>query len=115
MAPSGLLNRFDPVYSRPLSRSRGGFRQLDLPRRLRNDAIMGPGTMVDARSWREELLLRLTHWCAVIGGVIAVGVIVRALAYDFVDIFHPAFSAMLIGYCAIVALRLAPRLPYAAR
>ena len=70
---------------------------------------------MDARSWREELLLTLTHWCAVIGGVIAVGVVVRALAYKFVDIRHPAFSAMLIGYCAIVALRLAPRLPYAAR
>jgi signal transduction histidine kinase/ActR/RegA family two-component response regulator len=76
---------------------------------------MGSGTSVDARSWREELLLTLTHWCAVIGGVIAIGVVIRALAYDFVDIRHAAFSAMLVSYCAIVALRLAPRLPYEAR
>jgi signal transduction histidine kinase/CheY-like chemotaxis protein len=76
---------------------------------------MGSPTNADARSWREELLLTLTHWSAVLGGVIAVGVIIRALAYDFVDISHPAFSAMLIGYGAIVALRLAPRAPYVAR
>ena len=76
---------------------------------------MGSGTSWDARSWRDELLLTLTHWCAVIGGIIAVGVVIRALAYEFVDVRHPAFSAMLIGYCAIVALRLSPRLPYSAR
>jgi signal transduction histidine kinase len=76
---------------------------------------MGSPTSVDVRSWREELLLTLTHWSAIFGGVIAIGVIIRALAYDFVDVTHPAFSAMLIGYCAIVALRLAPRLRYATR
>jgi signal transduction histidine kinase/CheY-like chemotaxis protein len=76
---------------------------------------MGSRTSLDTRSWRGELLLTLTHWCALIGGVIAIGVVIRALAYDFVDIRHPAFSAMLIGYCAIVAIRLAPRLPYVAR
>jgi signal transduction histidine kinase/CheY-like chemotaxis protein len=72
-------------------------------------------TSVNVHSWREDLLLTLTHWCAVFGGVIAIGVIIRALFYNFVDVRHPAFSAMLVGYCAIVALRLAPGLPYAAR
>ena len=73
---------------------------------------MGSRTSLDAHAWREELLFTLTHWCAVFGGVIAVGVVIRALAYDFVDIRRPAFSAMLSGYFAIVALRLAPRVPY---
>jgi signal transduction histidine kinase/CheY-like chemotaxis protein len=76
---------------------------------------MGWPTSVDVHSWREELLLTLTHWSAVFGGVIAIDVIIRAIAYNFVDLRHPAFAAMLIGYCTIVALRLAPRLPYAVR
>jgi|RhiMethySRZTD1v2_1073278.scaffolds.fasta_scaffold00111_45 signal transduction histidine kinase/ActR/RegA family two-component response regulator len=76
---------------------------------------MDSRTSAHARSWREELLLTLTHWSAVFGGVIAIGVIIRARTNDFIDIHHPAFTAMLIGYFAIVALRLTPRLPFAAR
>jgi len=63
-------------------------------------------------SWREQLMLTLTHWGAIFGGVIAIGVTIRALAFDFVDVSHPAFAAMFVGYGAIVALRLLPGLPY---
>jgi signal transduction histidine kinase/ActR/RegA family two-component response regulator len=66
-------------------------------------------------SWREQLLLTLTHWSALFGGVIAIGVTIRALAFDFVDVRHPAFAAMFAGYGAIVALRLLPGLPYRVR
>ena len=65
--------------------------------------------------WREQLLLTLTHWGALFGGVIAIGVTIRALAFDFVDVSHPAFAAMFVGYGAIVALRLLPGLPYRVR
>ena len=66
-------------------------------------------------SWREQLLLTLAHWGALFGGVIAIGVTIRALAFDFVDVSHPAFAAMFVGYGAIVALRLLPGLPYRVR
>ena len=66
-------------------------------------------------SWREQLLLTLTHWSAIFGGVIAIGVTIRAFAFDFVDVSHPAFAAMFVGYGAIVALRLLPGLPYHVR
>ena len=66
-------------------------------------------------SWREQLMLTLTHWGAIFGGVIAIGVTIRALAFDFVDVSHPAFAAMFVGYGAIVALRLLPGLPYHVR
>ena len=65
--------------------------------------------------WREQLLLTLAHWGALFGGVIAIGVTIRALAFDFVDVSHPAFAAMFVGYGAIVALRLLPGLPYLVR
>jgi signal transduction histidine kinase/ActR/RegA family two-component response regulator len=66
-------------------------------------------------SWRDQLLLTLTHWGAIFGGVIAIGVTIRALAFDFVDVSHPAFAAMFVGYGAILALRLRPGLPYHVR
>jgi signal transduction histidine kinase/ActR/RegA family two-component response regulator len=69
----------------------------------------------DARAWREHLLRTLTHWSALFGGVIAIGVVVRTLAIDFVDVRHPAFAAMFAGYGAIVVLRMFPRLPYRVR
>jgi signal transduction histidine kinase/CheY-like chemotaxis protein len=69
----------------------------------------------EARAWREQLLNILTHWSAVFGGVIAAGVTVRALAFDFVDVRHPAFLAMLVSYGAILALRLLPTLRYRVR
>jgi signal transduction histidine kinase len=69
----------------------------------------------DALGWREQLLLSLTHWSAVLGGVIAMVVGIRSLAFDVVDVRHPAFAAMLAGYGAIVGLRLWPSLPYRVR
>jgi len=71
--------------------------------------------MHDALGWREQLLLSLTHWSAVLGGVIALVVAFRSLASDVVDVGHPAFAAMLAGYGAIVGLRLWPGLPYRVR
>ena len=68
-----------------------------------------------APAWREQLLLTLTHWSALLGGVIAVGVVIRALFFDFADVRHPAFVMMFVGYGAIVALRLVPRLSYLVR
>ena len=68
-----------------------------------------------APAWREQLLLTLTHWSALLGGVIAVGVVIRALFFDFADVRHPAFVMMFVGYGAIVALRLLPRLSYLVR
>src|SRR5688572_19937774 len=69
----------------------------------------------DARALREQLLTTLTHWSAVFGGVIAIGIAVRAHTSGFVDVRDPAFVAMLAGYGAIVALRMLPRLPYRVR
>jgi signal transduction histidine kinase/ActR/RegA family two-component response regulator len=69
----------------------------------------------ETSQWREQLLLTLAHWGALFGGVIAIGVTFRALAFDFVDVSHPAFATMLVGYGAIVALRLLPGLPYRVR
>ena len=69
----------------------------------------------ETSQWREQLLLTLAHWGALFGGVIAIGVTIRALAFDFVDVSHPAFAAMFVGYGAIVALRLLPGLPYLVR
>ena len=76
---------------------------------------MDDGTGPDTRSWREHLLLSLTHWSVVFGGVIALGVTVRAFASDFVDVRHPAFAIMFGAYGVIVALRFLPGLPYGTR
>ena len=77
--------------------------------------VMSERSPEDVVAWRDELLLTLTHWSAVLGGVIAVVVAIRSLAFDVVDVGHPAFAAMLAGYGAIVGLRLWPTLPYRAR
>jgi signal transduction histidine kinase len=77
--------------------------------------FMDERSRADAPAWREQLLFRLTHWSALFGGVIAVGVIVRALFFDFADIRDPSFVTMFVGYGAIVAMRLLPRLPYRVR
>jgi signal transduction histidine kinase/CheY-like chemotaxis protein len=76
---------------------------------------MGSQLRPDTRAWREPLLLALTRWSAIFGGVIAIGVTVRALAFDFVDVRHPAFVTMLAGYGAIVVAQLQPRLRYGVR
>jgi len=76
---------------------------------------MDARTSPDARSWREHLLLSLTHWSAVFGGVIALGVTVRAFVSDFVDVRHPAFATMFVAYGVVVALRFLPGLPYRTR
>ena len=76
---------------------------------------MGARTGTDPQTWRQELLHTLTHWSALFGGVIAIGVIIRALGFDVADVRHPAFAAMFVGYGAIVVLRLLPRLPYHVR
>ena len=76
---------------------------------------MAERTRPDAPTWREELILTLTHWSALLGGIIAVAVIIRVVFFDFADVNHPAFVAMFIGYGAIVALRLLPRLSYPVR
>jgi signal transduction histidine kinase/ActR/RegA family two-component response regulator len=76
---------------------------------------MDDRTGPDTRSWREHLLLSLTHWSVVFGGVIALGVTVRAFASDFVDVRHPAFAIMFGAYGVIVALRFLPGLPYRTR
>jgi len=78
-------------------------------------AVMAERSTDDAVAWRDQLLLTLTHWSAVLGGVIALVVAVRSLAFDVVDVGHPAFAAMLAGYGAIVGLRLWPSLPYQVR
>ena len=69
----------------------------------------------DALGWREQLLLTLTHWSAVLGGVIAIVVAIRSLAFDVAGVGHPAFAAVLTSYGAIVGLRLWPSLPYRVR
>jgi signal transduction histidine kinase len=76
---------------------------------------MDEHSRADAPAWREQLLFTLTHWSALFGGVIAVGVIVRALFFDFADVRDPSFVTMFLGYGAIVAMRLLPRLPYRVR
>jgi signal transduction histidine kinase len=63
-------------------------------------------------AWRKDLLLTLIRWSTIFGGVIAIGVTIRALFFDFADVRHPAFIAMLAGYSAIAALRFLPRLSY---
>jgi signal transduction histidine kinase/ActR/RegA family two-component response regulator len=68
-----------------------------------------------AQSWREQLLHTLTHWGALFGAVIAVGVTIRAFGSNFIDVRHPAFAAMFAGYGAIVVLRLVPAIPYRAK
>ena len=77
--------------------------------------VMDEGTRPDADAWRERLLLSLTHWAAVFGGVIAIGATIRALASGFVDFSNPAFVVMLVGYGAVVAVRLLSTLPYRVR
>src|SRR5688572_1323322 len=76
---------------------------------------MADRTRPVSRVWREQLLRALTHWSAILGGVIAIGVTIRALAVDFVDVRHPAFVAMMVGYGAIVMLRLLPGLSFGVR
>jgi signal transduction histidine kinase len=63
-------------------------------------------------AWRKDLLLTLIRWSTVFGGVIAIGVTIRALFFGFADVRHPAFIAMLAGYSVIAALRFLPRLSY---
>jgi signal transduction histidine kinase/ActR/RegA family two-component response regulator len=69
----------------------------------------------EGRAWREHLLRTSTHWAAVLGAVIAVGVLIRAFFFHFADVRHPAFIAMFAGYGGIVAMRLLPQLPYNVR
>jgi signal transduction histidine kinase/CheY-like chemotaxis protein len=76
---------------------------------------MDERSRADAPAWREQLLLTVTHWSALFGSVIAVGVIVRAVLFDFADVSDPSFITMFLGYGAIVAMRLLPRLPYRVR
>jgi signal transduction histidine kinase/CheY-like chemotaxis protein len=76
---------------------------------------MDDGTSRDPRSWREQLLLSLTHWSVIFGGVIALAVAIRALASNFADVRHPAFATMFAAYGAIVGLRFLPGLSYRTR
>jgi signal transduction histidine kinase len=76
---------------------------------------MDERTRADTPAWREQLLFTLTHWSALLGGVIAIAVTIRALFFDFADVRHPSFVTMLLGYGTIVALRLLPRLSYRVR
>jgi signal transduction histidine kinase len=73
---------------------------------------MDERTRPEGSPWRAQLLLTLIHWSAISGGVIAIGVTIRALFWDFADVRHPAFVAMMAGYGVIVALRLLPGLSY---
>jgi signal transduction histidine kinase len=73
---------------------------------------MDERTSPEGSAWREQLLLTLIHWSALLGGVIAIGVTIRALFTDFADVRHPAFIVMLVGYGAIVVLRLLPGLSF---
>src|SRR5262245_3562895 len=77
--------------------------------------MMAERTRLDHLAWREQLLLTVTHWAAIFGGVIAIGVTVRALFFGFIDIHHPAFAVMMASYGGIVASRLWPGLSYRAR
>ena len=76
---------------------------------------MDERSRADAPAWREQLLLTVTHWSALFGGVIAVGVIIRAVFFNFADAGDPSFIAMFLGYGAIVATRLLPGLSYRVR
>ncbi len=76
---------------------------------------MDDGASHDPRSWREQLLLSLTHWSVIFGGVIALGVAIGALTSNFGDLRHPAFAIMFAAYGAIVGLRFLPGLPYGTR
>jgi signal transduction histidine kinase len=77
--------------------------------------FMDERSRADAPAWREQLLLTVTHWSALFGGVIAVGVIIRAVFFNFADAGDPSFIAMFLGYGAIVATRLLPGLSYRVR
>jgi len=77
--------------------------------------IMDQRSRLDPLAWREQLLLTVTHWGAIFGGVIAIGVTIRGLLFGFIDIHHPAFAVMMAGYGAIVGLRLWPGLSYRPR
>jgi signal transduction histidine kinase/CheY-like chemotaxis protein len=76
---------------------------------------MDERTRPGGRAWREQLLLTVTHWSAVFGGIIALGVAIRAVGSNFVDVRHPAFAIMLVTFAAIVAIRFSPGLPYRVR
>ncbi len=76
---------------------------------------MDERTRGDARAWREHLLRTSIHWASLFGAVIAIGVLIRAFFFEFVDVSSPAFAAMFVGYGAIVALRLLPKVPYNVR
>ena len=76
---------------------------------------MDDGASHGPRSWREQLLLSLTHWSVIFGGVIALGVAIGALTSNFGDLRHPAFAIMFAAYGAIVGLRFLPGLPYGTR
>src|SRR5678815_4049263 len=77
--------------------------------------FMDERSRADAPAWREQLLLTVTHWSALFGGVIAVGVIIRSVFFNFADAGDPSFIAMFLGYGAIVATRLLPGLSYRVR
>ena len=74
--------------------------------------VMEERTRSEGRGWREQLLQHVDHWSALFGGVIAIGVTIRAVFFDFVDVRHPAFVAMFVGYGAIAALRFLHGLSY---
>jgi two-component system cell cycle sensor histidine kinase/response regulator CckA len=76
---------------------------------------MDERTGSEGRGWRQQLLLTLIHWSTLFGGVIAIGVTIRAFFFDFVDVRHPAFIAMFVGYGGIAALRFLPGLSYRAQ
>ena len=76
---------------------------------------MDERTTFEGSAWRQQLLLTLIHWSTLFGGVIAIGVTIRALFFDFADVRDPAFIAMLVGYGGIAVLRFLPGLSYGAR
>ena len=71
---------------------------------------MDERTTFEGSAWRQQLLLTLIHWSTLFGGVIAIGVTIRALFFDFADVRDPAFIAMLVGYGGIAVLRFLPGL-----
>jgi signal transduction histidine kinase len=73
---------------------------------------MGDRSGPEGGGWRQQLLRTLIHWSTLFGGVIAVGVTIRAIFTDFADVTQPAFIAMLVGYVGIAALRFLPGLSY---
>ncbi len=50
--------------------------------------------------WHDALLLKLTHWSAILGGVMAVSVAAQALILGQLDVRHPAFWAMYLAWAA---------------